>query len=65
MEKLILVVDDEKPIIEELLSIIDWQSINCEICGYNTDSVTALDEILEKSPYFIKVFFYMRICPND
>ncbi len=46
----VYLVDDEKPIIEELLSIIDWQSINCEICGYNTDSVTALDEILEKKP---------------
>ena len=46
----VYLVDDERPIIEELLSIIDWKSLNCEICGYNTDSLTALDEILEIKP---------------
>ncbi len=46
----VYLVDDEKPIIDELLSIIDWEKINCEICGYNTDSVVALQEITDLEP---------------
>ena len=46
----VYLVDDEKPIIDELLSIIDWEGLNCSVCGYNTDSITAMQEIIEKKP---------------
>ena len=46
----VYLVDDEKPIIDELLAIIDWESIGCEVCGYSTDSLDALEEIARLKP---------------
>ena len=46
----VYLVDDEQPIIDEMLTIIDWQSLNCEVCGHNTDSIIALEEIRDKKP---------------
>ena len=46
----VYLVDDERPIIDELLTIIDWESLGCEICGYSTDSLDALQEIARLKP---------------
>ena len=49
----VFLVDDEELIIEELLKIIDWQTLGYEICGWSTDSIKALKEINEKKPHIL------------
>ncbi len=46
----VYLVDDERPIIDELLTIINWEKLGCEICGYSTDSLDALEEIARLKP---------------
>ena len=46
-------VDDDELIIEELKSIIDWSKYDFEICGYSTDPIVAIDEILELKPTLV------------
>ena len=46
-------VDDDDLIIEELKSIIDWSKYDFEICGYSTDPVIAMEEILELKPSLV------------
>ena len=46
----VYLVDDEKPIIDELLTIVDWKGLNCEVCGYSTDPLVAIEEINKIKP---------------
>lgn len=46
-------VDDDELIIEELKSIIDWNKHNFEICGYSTDPVIAMKDIIALEPTLV------------
>ena len=46
-------VDDEELLLRELIGIIDWNAQGFEICGYNTDPVAAMEEILALKPALV------------
>lgn len=46
----VYIVDDEQPIIDELIKIIDWNSLGYNVCGYANDAMTALDDIVAFKP---------------
>lgn len=46
----VYIVDDEQPIIDELLKIIDWKALGYNVCGYANDAVTALEDIKKNKP---------------
>ena len=49
----VYLVDDEQPIIDELLKVIDWSGLGYEICGYANKGETALCEVIEKQPHLL------------
>lgn len=49
----VYLVDDEQPIIDELLKIIDWKGLGYEICGYSTTAEKALFSIEQKEPHLL------------
>ena len=46
-------VDDEQPIIDELLKIIDWHALGYEVCGYSNTAEEALQALEEIKPHLL------------
>lgn len=46
----VYLIDDESPIVDELLALIDWQSYGFQIVGYSYDPEVARKEILDLAP---------------
>lgn len=49
----VYLVDDEQPIIDELLKVIDWEGLGYEVCGYANKGETALCAVEEKKPHLL------------
>lgn len=47
------IVDDEQWVIDELLEIVDWESLGYSVCGCSDDPLKAYEEILNLRPHFI------------
>lgn len=53
-------VDDEKWVLKELQSCIDWKACGFEICGFSTSPVTAEQEIIAMRPDLVLTDVSMR-----
>lgn len=51
----VYLVDDERIILEDLVRSIPWLENGFEVIGYNTNSLAALSEIIEKKPEVVFV----------
>ena len=51
--------DDEQPIIDELLHIVDWRAHDFSVCGWNTDARAAIGEIAARNPDLVIADIHM------